>query len=272
MTQAHRSTRLFVRLSGLVGWAQLILMIVITLQAHAQSRCVPSAHRGDRSRSFDNSVEAIRAAGDLPFIEIDIRSTADNDLVLFHDRRLSAKNFVGPASLLGKPIATLTREEIALGRFPDGSKIPRFRAALHEVERRGSRLMLDVKSNSPRDYKRVMEEVYAVGAESRVVVQCQTKEVLDFMRRHYPRVAVLARAHTETDVELLLESAPSYVQVNHMWDLSSVVPKIHTGGARVVVKTLSPETDRPTTWRYLCSQGVDIVLTDRPRDFLSLGQ
>lgn len=132
--------------------------------------------------------------------------------------------------------------------------------------------MLDVKSNSPRDYKRVMEEVSAVGAESSVVVQCQTKEVLDFMRRHYPRVNVLARAHRETDVELLLESAPSYVQVNHTWGLPSVVPKIHTGGARVVVKTLTQETDKPETWRYLCSQGVDIVLTDRPREFLSLGR
>lgn len=245
-------------------------MILITLQAQAESRCVASAHRGDRLRSFDNSVEAIRAAGDLPFIEIDIRLTADNDLVLFHDRRLSVKNFVGPTSLMGRPIATLTRGEISLGRFPDGSKIPRFRAALHEVERGGGRLMLDVKSNSPRDYKRVMEEVSVVGAESRVVVQCQTKEVLDFMRRHYPRVPVLARAHREADVELLLESAPSYVQVNHTWDLPSVVPKIHTGGARVVVKTLSPETDRPETWRYLCSQGVDIILTDRPRELLSL--
>lgn len=254
----------------LVGGLHLLLTILFTLQAQAESRCVPSAHRGERSLHFDNSLDAIRAAGDLPFIEIDIRLTADNDLVLFHDRRLSAKNFVGPTSLMGRPIATLTREEIALGRFPDGSKIPKFRAALHEVERRGSRLMLDVKSNSPRDYKKVMEEVYAVGAESRVVVQCQTKEVLDFMRRHYPRVNVLARAHRETDVELLLKSAPSYVQVNHTWDLPSVVPKIHTGGGRVVVKTLSPETDGPETWRFLCSQGVDIVLTDRPREFLSL--
>jgi glycerophosphoryl diester phosphodiesterase len=249
-----------------------MLIIGITLQAQAESRCLQSAHRGERSHSFDNSVEAIRAASGLPFIEIDIRLTADNDIVLFHDRRLSVKNFLGPTILMGRPIATLTREEIFSGRFPDGSKIPKFRAALHEVERSGSMLMLDVKSNSPRDFKRVMEEVSAVGAESRVVVQCQTKEVLDFMRRHYPRVAVLARAHSETDVELLLESAPSYVQVNGTWNLSSVVPKIHTGGARVVVKTLSPETDRPETWRSLCSQGVDIVLTDRPREFLSLGR
>jgi glycerophosphoryl diester phosphodiesterase len=262
--------RLAAGLPRLIGGAQLMLIIGITLQAQAESRCLPSAHRGERSHSFDNSVEAIRAASGLPFIEIDIRLTADNDLVLFHDRRLSVKNFVGPTSLMGRPIATLTREDIFSGRFPDGSKIPKFRAALHEVERSGSMLMLDVKSNSPRDFKRVMEEVSAVGAESRVVVQCQTKEVLDFMRRHYPRVAVLARAHSETDVELLLESAPSYVQVNDTWNLSSVVPKIHTGGARVVVKTLSPETDRPETWRSLCSQGVDIVLTDRPREFLSL--
>lgn len=272
MTQLHRSTRLFAPLFRLVRKGHLLLMILFSLQAQAEPRCIPSAHRGDRSRGFDNSVEAIRAAGDLPFIEIDIRLTADNDMVLFHDRRLSVKNFVGPTSLMGRPIATLTRAEIALGRFPDGSKIPKFRAALHEVERRGSRLMLDVKSNSPRDYKRVMEEVSAVGAEFRVVVQCQTKEVLDFMRRHYPRVAVLARAHTESDVEILLESSPSFVQVNHTWELSSIVPKIHAGGARVVVKTLSPEIDRPRTWRYLCSQGVDIVLTDRPRELLSLGR
>lgn len=243
--------------------------VLVVLPALGQSRCAPSAHRGERGQAFDNSVEAILAARGIPYVEIDIRVTDDNDLILFHDRRLSPKNYRGSRNLIGRPVGSLTREELAAIRFPDGSRIAKLRTALREVEGRGITLMLDVKSTSARDFKRVMDDVYQAGAESRVVVQCQSSELVEYMRATFPRISVLARAHEESEVEPLLDHSPEFVQINHNWNLANLVPKIHERGGRVVVKTLSPETDRPVVWRMVCDAGVDVVLTDRPRDFLS---
>jgi glycerophosphoryl diester phosphodiesterase len=237
-------------------------------EALAESRCVPSAHRGERAEAFDNSVEAIQAAGGLPYVEIDIRVTADNDLILFHDRRLSSKNMVGASTLIGRPLESLSRQELASIRFPDGSRIPKLRTALRETEGRGITLMLDVKSSSPRDFRRVMEQVLEAKAESRVVVQCQTEGLVEMMRVEFPQVAVLARAHDERQVSQLLAHSPQFVQVDHDWNLTSLVPLIHERGARVVVKTLSKGTDMPPVWKMLCDTGVDIVLTDKPRELL----
>jgi glycerophosphoryl diester phosphodiesterase len=235
----------------------------------ADSRCVPSAHRGDHAHAFENSGEALRAAEGIPYVEIDIRITVDNELVLFHDRRLNSRNVRGGERLIGRPLASLSREELSGLRFPDGSKIARLRTALREVKRDQLTLMLDVKSSSLPDYERILDEVYAAGAESRVVVQCQSTEILAYMRKEFPKVAVLARARAPSEVEMLLGYRPDYVQIDYDWDLSGLVPSIHQRGARVVVKTLDPNTDTPSVWRSVCNAGVDVVLTDKPREFRS---
>ena len=237
--------------------------------AGAQPQCVPSAHRGNGAHAYENTIAAIRAVKGVPYIEIDIRVSADNHLVLFHDRRLSSENARLGWGLLGRPIASLTYEELAAIRLPDGSRIPRLRAALRAVGDREVSFMLDLKSTSPRDFTRVMAEVQEVNAEPRVVVQCQTEALLRFMKRNFPNVALLARAHDPSEVDTLLQHAPKYVQVDSEWNLSRVVPGIHRGGALVVVKTLSPGEDRPEVWRELCDAGVDVVLTDRPKEFLA---
>ena len=129
--------------------------------------------------------------------------------------------------------------------------------------------MLDIKSTSPRDFTRVMADVREVNSEPRVVVQCPTEKILRFMKSNFPNVALLARAHNPSEVDGLLQYVPKYIQIDSEWNLSSVIPVIHRRGALVVVKTLSPGNDRPEVWRELCGAGVDVVLTDRPRDFLA---
>jgi glycerophosphoryl diester phosphodiesterase len=249
--------------------ALAVLCSCSVVSAGAQPQCVPSAHRGNGAEGYENTIAAIRAVEGVPYVEIDIRVSADNHLVLFHDRRLSSENSRAGEKMLGRPIASLSYEELAGIRLPDGSRIPKLRAALRSVGGREVMFMLDLKSSSPRDFSRVMAEVREVNAEARVVVQCQTEAILRFMKSNFPNVALLARAHDPSEVEALLQHAPKYVQVDSEWTLSSVIPGIHRRGSLVVVKTLSPGKDRPEVWRELCGAGVDVVLTDRPKDFLA---
>jgi glycerophosphoryl diester phosphodiesterase len=178
-------------------------------------------------------------------------------------------NFEGDRQLIGRPFSSLSRRELAHVRYPDGSKILKLRTALREARELGITLMLDVKGNSARDFKRVMDDVYESEGESQVVVQCQAIEILAYMRERYPKVAVLARAHRESDVEALLGYAPELVQIDHDWNVPGLVERIHEEGARAVVKTLTVDTDTQKEWRRLCEAGVDIILTDRPRDLLA---
>lgn len=90
------------------------------------------AHRGDPVARVENTLGGIEQAlaDGARIVEIDIRLTADGEVVLLHDPTL-LRIFGDP-----RPVAELTLAEVAELAAPDGSRIPTLADALALVEGR----------------------------------------------------------------------------------------------------------------------------------------
>ena len=231
---------------------------------------MPSAHRGDREAGPDNSIAAIRSAVErsFPFIEIDVRLSPDGTLFLFHDRNLKPTNFIGSEALLGRPVSSLSDKERATIALPNFEKVPTLTDALSVVEHSQATVQLDLKPDSEEMIHSVVHTLRtAPEAISNVVIQCQEHACLRRLRRDHPDIKVLARIFDPQLLEQALELSPAIVQVDAEKVSADVVALVHDAGAKLLVKSLGAPPDTKESRRALCAQGVDIVLTDHPRDF-----
>jgi len=142
-------------------WAFLFCGLAINSAAFCQtdSGAAPKrtilacAHRGEHRRHPENSLPAIQAAIDagLDFVELDVRTTADGQLVLMHDRTVDRMTD-------GKgPVASMTLAEIRKldlgarfpGQFP-GLRVPTFDEALQLAKGRIG-IYIDTKDATAKD-------------------------------------------------------------------------------------------------------------------------
>lgn len=127
------------------------------------------AHRGSSMAAPENTLAAVEQAivDGADYVEIDVRLTADDEIVLFHDRSLTR--------LTGDPrdLGELTREELAefdvgswFGDAFEGERIPGLDETLAAV--RGKRpLMIDMKPDPGREVALVEGVIAALHDEAR---------------------------------------------------------------------------------------------------------
>ncbi|MFN2332311.1 MAG: glycerophosphodiester phosphodiesterase, partial [Halomonas sp.] len=121
------------------------------------------AHRGSSMVAPENTLPAVRRALEdgADYVEIDVKLTADDQVVLYHDRTL--RRLTGDPRWLGE----LTRKELEafdvgswFGDAFQGERIPGLDEALVAVRGRGA-LMIDMKPDPGREVA-LVEEVIAV--------------------------------------------------------------------------------------------------------------
>ncbi len=233
-----------------------------------------AAHRGDRDAGPDNSLTAILSAArhSVPLIEVDVRSSADGKLFLFHDRHLNANNIQGPSTWAGRAPQELRSPELQQLRLPGTTDehVIFLDQALTAIRKFPSALLLDLKGESPLLATQVIKTAQAYGALDNIVLQCQSFETARFIRAHFPGAAVLVRAYSPAQIvpALALIPRPEIVQVDSDWINLPMVEEIHEAGSYVLVKTLEQSSDQPAVWNSLMDIGVDIILTDHPRAFV----
>ncbi len=235
-----------------------------------KAACVPSAHRGDRKAGPDNSIATLRSAVDrsFPFIEVDVRLSPSGTLFLFHDRHLKQYNYIGSDALVGRPVSSLSDKERATIALPNFERVPTLTEALSVIKYSQSTVQLDLKPDSEEMVHRVVRTLRtAPETISNVVIQCQELTCVKILRRDYPEQKVLARIF---DLQLLAQTlalSPTLVQIDADKISADIVTLVHSAGAKLLVKSLGSPPDTRESWGALCDQGVDIVLTDHPRDF-----
>jgi glycerophosphoryl diester phosphodiesterase len=232
--------------------------------------CVPSAHRGDREAGPDNSITAIKSAVDrsFPFLEVDVRSSPSGALFLFHDKNLKRNNFIGSEAFINRAVSSLTDEERAAIEIPNHEKVPTLTDALRVVSHSQSTAQLDLKPDSEEMVRNVVRTIRTVpGAIPNVVIQCQELACVELLRRDYPELKVLARIFDIRLLKKALALSPALVQIDADQLSADVVALIHGVGAKLLIKSLGTPPDTKESWNALCDHGVDIVLTDHPRDF-----
>ena len=170
----------------------------MTLELKRVRGIIPSpfavlAHRGggrnsDRLGISENSIEMIRYAGTLGAtgVEVDVKRTRDDKLILFHDATFSPRTVQG-AYLLGK-VENYDLEQItALGKLIHGEQIPTLEQALKAVidDTELSLVWLDMKDpGAVAQVVRIQEDMMAYAAARgrdsvSILLGIPSQEVLD---------------------------------------------------------------------------------------------
>lgn len=248
-----------------------IPFFVVSCTSIDYSPCLPAAHRGQHNESVDNSREAIVAAieAEIPFIELDVRRTNSDELILFHDRTLTTSNFEGDSELRGRPpenLSPLQRKQSRACRGGFCSPILELYEAIKIIEPTRSRILVDLKSETPETIDRVVLTALATNTSDKLVIQCQSLDSLRYIRAKYPGIKVLARIHDIKDLPFAVALKPFIVQLDRKDVTPENLETIKARGSKVLVKSLDELGDNAATWSALDDLGVDVILTDHPTD------
>lgn len=219
------------------------------------------AHRGGAGLAPENTLDAFGRsyALGLRYLETDVRLTADNELVAFHDARLErvtpARGRVRSrtlAELAGLPVLggdAVLPLAVLLAAFPDACftldvKDPAVVAPL-------ARLLTDTGA-APRvcaaaargSWLRILRSAAGPG----LCTALSWRELVHLTSRPGGRYGDAAFAH----VPLRLGRVPVF--------RDDLVARAHDAGVRIVVWTV----DDPDTMHRLLDNGVDGLITDRP--------
>lgn len=210
-----------------------------------------------------NTETLVRAAFDsqAPAIEIDLRLSRDRELMIFHDKRLSAANVTGPKHLFGKQIEDLSALEISQLRYK-GSKerIAVYRDLIKELSGKDTILFLDIKGNFERIARAAIRLASRFGATNKIVVQCDTPEELALIKKEFPNVFTLLRVHEQQHLAAAGALKPEIVQVDEPLISEAVGLKL-SRPVRILTKNYEQGLNTPTT-EELFKRGVDLVMVE----------
>jgi glycerophosphoryl diester phosphodiesterase len=214
------------------------------------------AHRGEPRGHRENTLPAIQAGADAgaDMVEIDLRLTADGELVLLHDPTLQ-RLWGDP-----RPVAEVSFADLAAThRRPSAEwSVPTADEALDLIVALDSRFMLDVTS-VPIGLA-TQAAVQARGVTDRVLFAGAT-EALAAIRERQPdaEIALSWESSTPPGDDVWARVAPQYY--NPEWVLldDEKVARTHAAGRLVSTWTV----DDPDQMRRLVALGVDAIISNQ---------
>jgi glycerophosphoryl diester phosphodiesterase len=218
------------------------------------------AHRGDTKRFTENTGEAVTSAFRLDAaVEVDVRTAADDTLVLLHDRRVN-RTTNGRGRVVNKTWRQLRRYRTA-----DGLRIPRLATVLRMLrDRPRSRMMLDLKDLTA-DSARVM---------TRLIARYSIRDQVSVISFWYPlldRVKALDPA-LHTSIISTGDSAPPPTSIG-AGHHAQVFPSLMTDAwvdamNDTGIEFTSRIDDTLTAWNHGISVGTHGIVSDAPRAYL----
>ena len=226
------------------------------------------AHRGDHTASPENSLEAIEAAikDDVDFVELDLRTTKDGQIVLMHDDTIDRMtNGVGKVRDLTfdwiRDLRLKGSQKDSLGN--EAGKVPTFEEAL-EVAKGRVQIYMDIKDVTPAQ---VLPLLRKHGMERRVIAYVYDARQRDAWHAEAPRIPLISDLGGMKDV----------AQIESDWTASrfaitdgsalhykpEFVDQWHKLGVAVVPDIQNPG-ESPRQWKPFIDMGVDGFQTDHP--------
>lgn len=170
------------------------------------------AHRGAGPSTPENSLAGLHAAADagVPLVELDVRPTSDEVLVVMHDADVD-RTTDGTGD-----VSTFTAEAFAALELEDGSAPPTFAAMLAAAKARGIALYVDVKTDR---MDLIVAEIAAAEAHDVVLVR---DDVASLVRAAAldPTLRWLAATDDVAAVDAAIEALPGLQWV----ELTDVAP------------------------------------------------
>ena len=215
-----------------------------------------TAHRGSSLKARDNSIEAINIAIEekADYIEIDVRRTKDNKLVLSHDD-VFIKNSGESFNISESNFNDINRKRIfSIGK---DDKIVTLEKAL-KVIRGKSKINIDLKVNNDEELisKLVAELIEKCNMEEEVIITSSNYGVLLKVRNYNSNIKIgyITRSLAEDfNIDEIDAISIAYEGLNER-----VVERVHKLGKEMFVWTVNNEEEGQRAI-YL---GVDNIITD----------
>jgi len=212
------------------------------------------AHRGDSSRLRENTVVAIKAAieAGAQVVEIDVRITQDNEVVVIHDSTLER--------LWGISAKVNDRDWNFISRLGEGDdRIPLLRDVLPLFVGTSSILMIDMEESDPAQ---LAYEVTANGPlDSNQIYWCGNLQGMQQIRAlsKEARIWLPWNDLALPTRDQVNELAPEFINLHYSFVNRKRVSEFHNLGLKVAVWTV----DDLATMRWAKSIGVDSITTNQ---------
>jgi glycerophosphoryl diester phosphodiesterase len=170
--------------SLLVAATATAVVSVPTTAAAAPELCGAVAHRGDFALHTENSRAAARAAiaAGADYIELDVRVTRDQKLVVMHDRDIRrTTNRTGA-------VAGMTRKRFRMARLNSGGKPPTLAQMLRTIQPSTTDVLVELKAmGNSSTYRDLVAQLQAFGLD-RVWVESFQTPLLDRVAVEDPEI------------------------------------------------------------------------------------
>ncbi len=227
------------------------------------------AHRGDPAAAPENTMPAFQAAvaHGADVLELDLRLTADNEVVIFHDDTLDrTTDATGP--LADRTLAELQTLDAGswYGTAWAGTRIPTFAEFLPVLQRSDARALIEFKGIwTVEGLRPVIAAIYRFGVQDRVVLASFEISTLFELWREAPSLPRAAIVRRLPDDPVAFAASVGATTVVTSLRSFAVDPEaaalLRDAGLTVIVYTLN----RADLWQQARDLGVDGVVTDAPR-------
>jgi len=227
-----------------------------------------SAHRGNTGKAPENTLSTYKKALQLQvdFIEIDVRTTQDGELVILHDGSLErTTNGMGSVkNWLFADLKNLSAGKGAPGyeneRIPSLSEVCQLVRRWNTWHRKKTYLYVDCKDVNPES---LIHKLKFFGLANNSIYY-GNDSFLSALKQAFPAAKLLPSLRQKEQINQKIDAMHPYAfdaNFNSLTD--EMVKEIHAQGTRVFVDLLGP-LDIEFNYRKAKELGVDLIQTDKP--------
>ena len=230
------------------------------------------AHRGLLRQAPENTPAAYIAAFELGFgIEVDVRFTADTELVMLHDEALD-RTTSGQGPLIEKRVSDLASLDAGLWFDPAfaGQRIPTLTETCEMARTHGRcdvLIGLDIKESEPPVEEMVCRTLQEFGLMKRVLGignLLRSPELRERFKSACADFPATRRVGTPDDLaDALSDPTADWLFVIYTMSAEQI-EEAHQAGKRVFIVGDQVQEYQPENWLMYRDRGVDLFCTDYP--------
>lgn len=238
----------------------------INLNMGILTRTQITAHRGYSTAAPENTLysfeEAVGIGAD--YIELDVQLTADEQLVVFHDKTIE-RTTNGKGELSKYTYEEL--QEFSAGSWfsKDGEFDDAKIVLLSDVlENFGNDILFNIEIKNHGDVRKTAEKTVEVieeyGIERSCYITSFSYNALKVVKKINPKIKTALIANVASSTSFSQLKYIDAVSLNYIFINSSIVNMAHQNGKRVFVWTVDGRSDI----QHMIAIGVDNIITNRP--------
>ena len=225
------------------------------------SKLLVIAHRGGILPGIpENTLAAFRSSIKLgvDFIEADLRSTSDGEIVIFHDETLD-RTTNGHGRLSDYTLTELKQLDAG-----NGEKIPSYSELLNLSSKRNTKLLLDIKALSEPGCIAVVQEAREFKMLPNIMMGVRSLDMLKTLRKIDPKLHFLGFVPDVDSISDFVEHGAGIIRLWPDWIRGNekLIHQIQQKGATVWTTAGNvPENEL----LFLMEAGVDGIIVDNPK-------